>query len=211
MAAADDTELVAGEEETEEPPFSGLLRLAVARESPLVSAAGRTTGGAASGSRDEAFHMREEVVGGAETNDLSLEIAAPVVETTLDASADTDPLAGILDRDEVREVVWFELRYYDGASWQSSWDSYTQGRLPVAVEMRFELQVAERAEKMSAVDGETELVAGSNTRAAKNMPLPSEQSSMSSSPDETSAVGQGATAETPYYRCVVFLEAKDRQ
>ena len=32
-------------------------------------------------------------------------------------------------------------------AWQSSWDSQTQGRLPVAVEMRFEVQVADPAER----------------------------------------------------------------
>jgi hypothetical protein len=210
MAAADDTELVAGEEDSEEPPFSGLLRLAVAHESPLVSS-GRTTAGASSGSRDEAFRMREEVVGGSETNDLMVEITAPVVETSFNSSADADPLFGILDRDEVPEVVSFELRYYDGTSWQSSWDSHTQGRLPVAVEMRFQLQMPDRAEAVSTEDGEAELVESPATRAAENMPLPAEQSVMSSSPDEMSVVGAGAAAETPYYRCVVFLEAADRQ
>ena len=53
---------------SQEPPFSGLLRLAVAHESPLVSSGGMTdalgASATSSGSRDEAFRMRDTVVGG---------------------------------------------------------------------------------------------------------------------------------------------------
>ena len=52
-----------------------------------------------------------------------------------------------------------EFRYFDGASWQSSWNSESQGRLPVAVEMRYELKIEEPAKKnVPAGDDDTELV-----------------------------------------------------
>jgi type II secretory pathway pseudopilin PulG len=213
MAAEDDTQLVSGEK-NQKPPFSGLLRLAVAHESPLVSSGGVTgamgASAASSGTRDEAFRMRDTVVGGADTDEPLLETAAPTPETERGSSADADPLAGILDRDEVPEVVWFELRYYDGATWRSSWDSQAQGRLPVAVEMRFELKVADPAQAMPTEDGETEFVDASTSRSAKEMPVPAEKSAMSSSMDETVVAGEGEVAETPYHRCVVFLEAMDK-
>ena len=214
MAAADDTQLVSGEQ-SQEPPFSGLLRLAVASESPLVSSGGVTGALGASatsrGTRDEAFRLRDTVVGGAaNTDELPLEITAPAPETERRSSADADPLAGILDRDEVPEVVWFELRYYDGATWRNSWDSETQGRLPVAMEMRFEVKVADPAQEVPTEDGETELVDASTSRSAQEMPVPAEKSAMSLSMDETAVGREGGVAETPYHRCVVFLEAMDK-
>ncbi len=153
LAAEDDVELVVGEEADQAPPSAGLLRLAIAHESSLVSS-GRASGASSSGSREEAFHVREQVVGSAGTDAgpddaRALEVglrAAPSehgVESHHGAVADRDPEAGILERDEVPEVVEFELRYYDGSSWQSDWDSGVQGRLPVAIEMRFTLQESE--------------------------------------------------------------------
>ena len=75
------------------------------------------------------------------------------------ATGETDQtLSGIMGRDEVPEVIAFELRYFDGSSWTSSWDSRAQGRLPVAVEMRFELKREQPDEAAVFSDGETELV-----------------------------------------------------
>jgi hypothetical protein len=43
--------------------------------------------------------------------------------------------------DYAPELVMFTLRYYDGSSWQSAWDSRRQkGQQPVAVEVRFQLR-----------------------------------------------------------------------
>jgi hypothetical protein len=41
--------------------------------------------------------------------------------------------------DYVPEVATFLLRYLDGSTWKSSWDTRQQGRLPTAVEIRFQL------------------------------------------------------------------------
>jgi hypothetical protein len=41
--------------------------------------------------------------------------------------------------DYVPEVATFLLRYYDGQTWRSRWDSRVEGRLPVVVEIRFQL------------------------------------------------------------------------
>ena len=149
MAAADDTELVAGEEETR-----GAAVLGTAATGRCSRIAARIVGqddrqGPPADRVTRRFACARRSWVGPNRMILSREICrAGLWRRSLDASADADPLAGILDRDEVPEVVWFELRYYDGTSWQSSWDSHTQGRLPVAVEMRFELQVAEPAEEM---------------------------------------------------------------
>jgi hypothetical protein len=42
-------------------------------------------------------------------------------------------------KDRIPEVTRFQIRYFDGASWKTNWDSRTLDRLPVAVEVRFEL------------------------------------------------------------------------
>ncbi len=39
------------------------------------------------------------------------------------------------------EVVEFELRYFDGQAWTSSWDSLSRQALPVAIEARFRIDV----------------------------------------------------------------------
>ncbi len=41
--------------------------------------------------------------------------------------------------DYVPELASFALRYYDGTTWLSQWDSRQLGRLPVAIELRFQL------------------------------------------------------------------------
>lgn len=237
MAAADDTELVGGEEEPKEP-FSGLLRLAVAYESPLMSsgAGGGGAGRMGGGSRDQAFRMRESVVGGAQGNADALDLqlngppaealgnsrfgnsrfSSPATDSGLGGASttDVDPLAGVVQRDEVPEVSWLELRYFDGASWQSSWNSQLQGRLPVAVELRFELKMPELDKPKRAVSGdeETELVGEpaspsdrANDRRAGSL------GSRSMSMNQSAALRGEESTETPYFRCVVFLQGKDRQ
>ena len=132
MAAADDTELVAGEDETEEPPFSGLLRLAVAHESRSCRRRdGRCPGGPAARrfARRGVSHARGGRGRGNDTQTWSLgNQPRRLVETDVcDTRRRRGSARWILDRDEVPEVIWFELRYYDGASWQSSWDSQHAG------------------------------------------------------------------------------------
>jgi len=228
MAKADDTELVV-EEAAQAAPFSGLLRLAVGWDTPLLSAGAAESGAGAtsSGSRSDAFRLREAVVGTGATSEAepwspvdampsaTMELnSSPLTADPAGFAAESEPLAGILERDEVPEVIWFELRYYDGASWQTSWDSQAQGRLPVAVEMRFELQVAdphadEVDEPVLSEGGERELVGERQTPAEEAADLRDELSSGSTPTDEISALGGGESKETPYYRCVVFLQAKE--
>jgi len=110
----------------------------------------------------------------------------------------------------VPEVVSFELRYYDGSSWQSSWDSSREGRLPVAVEMRFELQVSEPDIEPPASDDDTELVDDTRPVDAADTSVFGEPSVTAAATDYSSLSATGEPAETPYYRCVVFLQAAEK-
>ena len=164
MAAADDTETIVGESE-QAGPLAGLLRLAIAQEYlPAWSSAASSRADAAAGSdapRTAVFWVRDEVTGGGERGDRSRDPSASAVGREPGAGHDADLLSSILERDEVPEVVWMEFRYFDGASWQSSWNSESQGRLPVAIEMRFELKVEDpvETEAIPAGDDDSEFVA----------------------------------------------------
>ncbi len=75
---------------------------------------------------------------------LSTTSGAPPIDAAADGSqrngAATMPSPGpAMQADLLSEVVSFRLRYFDGESWHSSWDSRERRELPVAVEMRFRL------------------------------------------------------------------------
>jgi len=78
------------------------------------------------------------------------------------------------------------------------------------VEMRFELQVSEPDTRPPVSGDDTELV--DDTR-----PVSTADTSMSGEPSMTAAAtgysslsATGEPAETPYYRCVVFLQAAEK-
>lgn len=48
--------------------------------------------------------------------------------------------------DEIPELARFRLRYFDGDSWSGQWDSTANGRLPLAIEIEFDLEVVKRTE-----------------------------------------------------------------
>ena len=57
----------------------------------------------------------------------------------------------------VPEVVGLQFRYFDGQSWNTSWDSFEQQRLPVAVEVTLRLLTAEELKEQERLEsGETE-------------------------------------------------------
>lgn len=58
-----------------------------------------------------------------------------------------------MQADHLPEIVSFRLRYFDGESWQSSWDSRERRELPVAVEMRFRLAEPMSTELTNAESG----------------------------------------------------------
>ncbi len=43
--------------------------------------------------------------------------------------------------DEISEIQRLSFRYFDGAAWRSQWDSTVLGRLPIAIELGFDLRI----------------------------------------------------------------------
>ncbi len=216
-AEQDDTELVVGDDEETAEPFAGLLRLAVAVEQFDALAAGNLAAGnradqstaASLGLRDAVWQLRELIVGPAESDGLSGReppaSLGPQDEETSDATA------GILEQDAVPEVVRLEFRYFDGAAWRSSWNSQSEGRLPVAMELRFELKKPEPLKASTSGDGETELVEGADPADSTDSSfLPADAGIASSSNAAADSVDSDYEA-TPYHRCVVYLEPAPEQ
>lgn len=204
MAALDDTELVGEGSELEEP-FSGLLRLVVPKEQLERWSAQREgrRSPSASSMRDAAWELRDQTVGLA---DLETGVSSLSVSSSSASDDSATQLGPNVIQDEVPEVIWMEFRYFDGSAWSSSWDSRAEGGLPVAIEMRFELRKEEPDESSPDASGETELVddglsdsdmAESSTLADADLFSPSDSSLNGFGPD---------VEETPYRRCVVFLQ-----
>ena len=147
MAAADDTETIVGESEQAEP-VAGLLRVAIAQEYLAAwSAAARIVWmpRPARAPRAAVFWVRDQVTGGGERDERSRDRVRP--------------LMAVIGCRWVTRICW-------PASWNGmmcrkwcGWSSATStgrvgkavgtaspGRLPVAIEMRFELNVEEPAE-----------------------------------------------------------------
>lgn len=84
------------------------------------------------------------------TGDLAPPI--PVVEpgieapdlTASDIQSSTAREEGDESVDQIPEVTFFQLRYFDGSAWQTQWDSRAAKSLPVAVEVRFEIEEPSR-------------------------------------------------------------------
>jgi hypothetical protein len=215
MAADDDTELVADDTDGEQPT-TGLLRLVLAHESSASwsdETAAAMSGGMRMG-RTADTSLREidalAAMGLGAADDRAAASTATAAAAGQGSAQDTDREQGILERDEVPEVVWFALRYFDGTAWSESWNSQAQGSLPVAVELRFELEVTDPAERSApASDGDTEWVETPIVESERReLPTGSVSGTSSSLPD--TLMSQGGIADeddevTPYYRFVVLL------
>ena len=46
--------------------------------------------------------------------------------------------------DEIPELARLSFRYFDGGSWTSQWDSTASGRLPLAMEVGFDLEMVKK-------------------------------------------------------------------
>ena len=208
MAASDDTEQV-GDEPVGEEVFSGLLRTVVAHEYfdqlATADASSLSPTSVAGSLREAAFQVRERLTGSTEPDPQR---SQPQRSVSVGGQLDdeTDDSVGILEQDEVPEVVWLEFRYYDGSSWLSGWDSQSAGRLPVAVEIRFELKKVESPDTKTPSDAETETVEGPRTSSAQNDARSSYPPDATSLGSAQSDVVDSEYEETPYVRCVVYLE-----
>lgn len=159
-------------------PFFGLLRVVVAREYFDHLAAADSS----------AYRRPGIVMTDQATGDLS-----------------GGELPGVLEQDKVPEVSWMEFRYYDGYSWVGSWDSRSQGQLPVAVEIRFELVEIDPTDAEVSTDDDTEFVGDDNLALPQDDRMyPADEPS---SWTDDAAIGIGGAYEEPtYHRCVVYLD-----
>ena len=209
-AALDDTEAVGGEEESVEP-FTGLLRIVVPVEQYEELVASEEADGfsrSSPGLSDAAWQLRQYVVGTDETDSLSAGTLAMSSEASSDPSG---TLLGIVEQDEVPEVVWLEFRYFDGTTWRGSWNSQSEGRLPVAVELRFELKEPEDEQQNVSPDGETELMEDVGTSPGTLDMYPPSDGDVLSPSDLTLDSIDTDYEETPYHRCIVYLEPPAEQ
>ncbi len=216
-ARRDDTELVAGEEEPVEP-FSGLLRLAVATEQFDALATGNLAAGNMAdeptarslGLRDAIWQLRELIVGPAGSDGLTASTRDVTTRGELREDAPTGA-SGIIEQDVVPEAVRLEFRYFDGSAWLSNWNSQSQGRLPVAIEMRFELKKPEPLETSTTSDEETDLANGGDSLTGADEPFLSADAGIMAPSDATADAVDSDYEATPYHRCVVYLEPAPEQ
>ncbi len=212
----DDTEAVDGGgllDEQGEPiePFTGLLRVATYREQFSGISSGESATerqmGRKGNWRQLAYRLREIVTGGDGMDVDATDSLAGATEAQADDSFDARPdrLAGIAEQDEMPEVNWLEIRYYDGGSWRTAWDSSRTGELPVAVELRFNVEKVDSDVSSESISEDAEVsqelpsLDRSFDTSMEEMPLADDTLGVSSGLD-----GQLAE-ETPYHRCVVFL------
>jgi hypothetical protein len=198
-------------DQSETPP--GLLRLTLAREFVgQMEQLGESNYSSARGAslQSTVFELRDRLLLG-ETDDLSSAITSEetredeafVLPDTQESLDGVDGLRGILEQDFVPEVSWLEFRYFSGSGWSDSWDSSGGRGLPVAVEIRFEIEEVEPVEEdveltdeeLPTLDDEASLLTEESLSAEFEDPLRTDEAML----DETQ------TEETPYHRCVVVL------
>jgi len=204
--------------EDEPPPFHGLLRLAVARE--YFTGIAALDGGETPVSRGRSS-LRSEVEMICQTvttpeDDTAIEPDAAIATSDEPASPDVGRptwLPGVLQQDEIVEIGWLEFRYYDGTTWQTRWDSRRDGRLPVAVEVKFELvdlpdengaDLTDEQQAEAELQGNTEEQSQDELDNAAMLEGQAPEWADQSTPTNSPAAGDGEPA--PYYRCVVYLE-----
>lgn len=204
--------------ENESPPFYGLLRLAVARE--YFTGIASLDGGETPVSRGSSS-LRSEVELICQTVTAPEDADVAGVDSSAMTSTDTASpdvgrpvwLPGVLQQDEITEVGWLEFRYFDGTTWQTSWDSRTDGRLPVAVEVKFEL-VDPPDENAAALTDEQQAEADLRGNAEEQSQdelnnaalLEGQAPEWADQSTGLSPLAADAEEGTPYYRCVVYLE-----
>lgn len=214
LSAADDVEtIVSGEDEEEAQQVSGLQRLTIAQEylGAWSAAVGqRAESSAIKGPRDAIFWIREQVSGLGEESDSLATPSGSMVGLESQASSDTDLLASVLERDDVPEIAWLEFRYFDGSSWRTSWESESIGRLPVAVEMRFELVEEKKAPVRPNRDDDTELVDETPVNQG-GLDQVSSNLAPDTRTDERDLRGEAGEKTAPTYRrCVIYLNPPDQ-
>lgn len=115
---------------------------------PVIGGPPRLGDLAGAGSGLEDGLVNRDALGNDPTSPSSGSLSTMPDALPIDAEADGSQMNGAtampspgpaMQADLLSEVVSFRLRYFDGESWHSSWDSRERRELPVAVEMRFRL------------------------------------------------------------------------
>jgi prepilin-type N-terminal cleavage/methylation domain-containing protein len=200
----DDVEMLAMPGDSE--PVLGLVRLELAREryGRLLSADSTETTAEQSATtmREAVMQIRDLVAGSG--GDPSASMGGSSVGSL--NSMDDDVMAAIQEVrvDEIPEVHWLEFRYFDGSAWRSSWNSKSEGRLPVAVELRFELEEIETTEDISPDGDDTELVETDLDVNDLDLDTDLVESEPISLQDDLSSMSDEVVAE-PFERVLVFL------
>lgn len=200
----DDVEVLAMPGDSD--PVFGLVRLELAREryGRLLSANSTETTAEQSATtmREAVMQIRDLVAGSG--SDPSASMGGSSVGSL--SSMDDEVMAAIQEVrvDEIPEVHWLEFRYFDGSAWRSSWNSKSEGRLPVAVELRFELEEIETTEDISPDGDDTELVETDLDVNDLDLDTDLVESEPISLQDDLSSVGDEVVME-PFERVLVFL------
>ena len=119
-----------------------------------------------------------------------------------------DGLQGILEQDFMPEVTWLEFRYFSGSSWSDSWDSSGGRGLPVAVEIRFEVEEIEPVEEVEVAEDGLPIIEDETLPLEEELDLESSEDTLSLSDD--TLMSEPLTEETPYHRCIVVLGLAQR-
>ena len=223
LSAEDDVETIVGGEEEDQSQVAGLQRLTIAPEylGAWEAVSGqRAEAAAMKGPRDAILWIREQVSGLGEETDPLASSSSSMVGLESQSSNDTDLLASVLERDDVPEIAWLEFRYFDGSSWRSSWESESNGRLPVAVEMRFELVEEKKAPVRPSRDDDTELVdqQPTNERTSDRAMsdrlssdrLSSDRATDTRTDERDLRAETGEKSAPTYRRCVIYLNPLDQ-
>jgi len=179
----------------EESPAIGLVR----RETPWSAVAGDDSFGSppAEAPLDTATTATSESSSASATSTPSA--ATRPSERHVPTSLDTLHVVETL----TPEIVEVAFRYFDGSAWYSSWDSASDGGLPVAVDVAF--WFAEPADEVRRPRAAAER--GDRTDAATaDATRPRERSRASSGSSESGEAAYGVSEESlPDYRLIVHL------
>jgi type II secretory pathway pseudopilin PulG len=206
MAEADDTEVLGAGQESSEFD-TGLLRIVVAHESLDAPGNADASGSVSSESlRTRLLQLRESLAEPAwDAGAIGGQFVSPTGSVGGGEARRSEPL----EQDAVPEVIQCGFRYYDGTAWQSSWDSRAAGRLPVAVELQFQLKPIERSRPVRSRGEDTEWVGdspASRSISIDNDMMLSFDSEGTMAGDRGSSRVTSGSARVSSCRWVVYLE-----
>jgi hypothetical protein len=125
------------------------------------------------------------------------------------ASTDLEQVTAHIEQrvDLLPEITAFRLRYFDGGGWRDRWDSRQEKMLPVAIELRFDVQRLEPVEEQNL---EIDPVTG-EPREQEESPLlaeePTDDLAEPMDPRQMSVQTQMLLQQERDQRVIIFLQA----